>query len=477
MDGPMTGKLKISGLAVLFLTAAVLGVPLAGDETAFERSLERQFNYPPPEPQPKEVADMGEGQVRDAEYFSKFPEFDKSYSPKTRSQAQQLAAKLRLEARGLTHEAFVLRVAEIAALAGNAHTSVGENAFRKNTPRLPVRLYPFSDGLFVLYAKPELSDLLGARIDAIDGTPVDQIFARLAKFRSGIEAYRRRQLIPVLESPALLYAAGLSTSRASLLLTGINTAGQRFERRVEAEQRDRSAWVSQTARLLYPEGLKDTGMVSFLKKSPSEPVYLHSVEKLFWLESLPLRGFYIGMAHNGNADEEPMQAFLARAKAALERERPGYVVLDMRMNGGGDYTTTYAFARALPALQPDGNIYVLTSPWTFSAAITTVAALKQAGGERVKIVGEPVGDRLDFWAEGNSFALPNAFLLVHYSTGRHIYDGPCTDRATCYWLNERYPVRVKTLAPGIHAPLSFQHYRAGRDPAMEAILQYERPMP
>ena len=108
-----------------------------------------------------------------------------------------------------------------------------------------------------------------------------------------------------------------------------------------------------------------------------------------------------------------------------------------------------------------------------SAAITTVATLKQAGGDRVRIVGEDVGDRLDFWAEGGTFALPNAFLQVHYAAGRHRYDGPCDDRRDCFWLDERYPARVHDLRPDIPAPWTFAAYRQRRDPALEAVAAAE----
>ena len=104
----------------------------------------------------------------------------------------------------------------------------------------------------------------------------------------------------------------------------------------------------------------------------------------------------------------------------------------MRMNGGGDYTTTYAFARALPGTAGKASIYGLISPWTFSAAITTVAALEDEGGDQVILVGEDLGDRLDFWAEGGRFLLPNAFLEVFYASGRHNYAGPCRDRESCF---------------------------------------------
>jgi hypothetical protein len=222
-------------------------------------------------------------------------------------------------------------------------------------------------------------------------------------------------------------------------------------------------------RTLFPtwEGAPMQGL---MRDSDALPIYLRHRSNLFSLEGAPERGLYIGLSHNGDADESPIGAFLDSALARVRAEHPAYVVVDMRMNGGGDYTTTYAFAQALPQAASGAPIYVFTSAWTFSAAITTVAALKTAGGDQVIIVGEPVGDRLDFWAEGGTFDLPNAFLQVHYASGRHVYDGPCRDRATCFWLNDRYPVRVRTLEPDIAAPLTFEAYRAFHDPAMDAVL-------
>src|SRR6185503_12822956 len=107
------------------------------------------------------------------------------------------------------------------------------------------------------------------------------------------------------------------------------------------------------------------------------------------------------------------------------------LVLDMRLNGGGDLNNTRDFAETLPALVP-GRVFVLTSPWTFSAAISTVGYLKQKAPSRVTIVGETVGDRLVFFAEGR-------------------------------------PIAVPTLDPEIVAPWTIETYRNGRDPGMEAI--------
>jgi hypothetical protein len=452
----------VNAVAILcVLAAAALAAPVDPrklDRATLEREIERRFQYGPPKPEPAEVQDPREGQALDAAYFAVYPNYDRAYAPAARAEALRRAKALAVDARDLSHEQFVLRVAEITALADNGHTVIGENAFRKNTPRVPLRTYLFADGLYVLWANPPFADLLGARIDAIDGKRIDDIYAVIRRYHGGTEARRRVRLIPMLESPALLQAAGIAQERNALTLTGVLANGTPFTHRIEAEQRDRSAWVSNSARTLFPRAPGD-GMVSLLKPGPDLPVYLREPRKLFTIAPLPRGGLYIALGANMDGDAEPIAPFLDGALARVRQERPAFVVLDMRMNGGGDYTTTYAFARALPGAAANANIYVLTSPFTFSAAITTVSAVKDEGGVRVKIVGEEVGDRLDFWAEGGQFKLPNTFLTVGYTAGRHVYNGPCTDTETCFWLNDLFPVRVATLKPDIAAPLTFAAYR------------------
>lgn len=446
--------------------------PSTMDDATFDRELAARFQYDPPQPEPAEFNDQSQGQVADAEYLLRFPDFDRAYSPAARARANALLAELRGDAANLSHEQFVLRVAEIAALADNGHTSIGENAFKKNTPRLPLRTFQFADGLYIVWAAPALAELLGARVDAIDGHTITDIRAATRRYAGGTDAHRQRVLGPMLESPALLQAAGLAQVRDALTLRGVLADGTPFERRIQAEERNRSAWVSSSQRQIFPTAA-DARMRSFLVETATLPVYLRHRTDLFSLETLPENGLYIGIAHNDDTDELPISTFLASALARVRGDRPAYVVVDMRMNSGGDYTKTYAFAHDLPVVASGAPIYVFTSPWTFSAAITTVAALKDAGGEQVHIVGEAVGDRLNFWAEGGTFNLPNAFVQVHYAAGRHVYDGPCLDRATCFWLNDRYPVRVRTLEPDIAAPLTFAAYREQRDPALDAVLARE----
>src|SRR5689334_4294126 len=213
--------------------------PFELDAGAFAKELGRRFQYGPPKPGPAELADPGEGQAADAAYLEAFPDYDRSFSPAAREQARREIAELRSHAAALSHEQFVLRVAHIAALADNGHTAIGENAFRKNTPRVPLRTYWFADGLYVLRASPRHADLLGARIDTIDGRTPEAIFATLREYEGGPDNLRRLRLIPLLESPGLLQAAGVANARQSLVFAGVKADGTRFERRVEAEERGR----------------------------------------------------------------------------------------------------------------------------------------------------------------------------------------------------------------------------------------------
>jgi hypothetical protein len=101
---------------------------------------------------------------------------------------------------------------------------------------------------------------------------------------------------------------------------------------------------------------------------------------------------------------------------------------------------------------------------TFSAGITHVASWREAGN--VTIVGEPVGDTMEFWAEGGNIRLPNSRYEAHFANGRHSYSpAPCPEGTYCYDL------KADSLEPDIHISPSWAEYRAGKDPVMDAILK------
>jgi hypothetical protein len=99
-----------------------------------------------------------------------------------------------------------------------------------------------------------------------------------------------------------------------------------------------------------------------------------------------------------------------------------------------------------------------------------VAAVKHAGQGRVLIVGEHVGDRLQFYSEGGSACLPNFRLCVADETGKHDYQHACTDWNDCFWLNYFFSFQVKSLDPDEVIPWSFSDWRSGVDPVLDRAI-------
>ena len=96
-------------------------------------------------------------------------------------------------------------------------------------------------------------------------------------------------------------------------------------------------------------------------------------------------------------------------------------------------------------------------------------ASMRAAPERVTIVGEPVGDRLNFFAEGKSVMLAHSKEYVLPATERHDYRHGCRSHDDCHRPVVTRPIAVPSLDPDIAAPWTIEAYRAARDPAMEAV--------
>ena len=180
---------------------------------------------------------------------------------------------------------------------------------------------------------------------------------------------------------------------------------------------------------------------------------------------------FIQLKAIADTDEQHIGEFLNATTDEMRARPPCNIILDMRFNTGGDYTKAARFASHLPDFVPRGRIYLLTGPQTFSAAITTIAFIKQAAGSRAVILGEPVGDRLSFYGEGNTGCLPHSRLCVHYAAGMHDYARPCNDWGKCFWLNWLFPVQVKSLAPDETISMTFGDYTARRDPVFERAVE------
>src|SRR6185436_14316143 len=91
----------------------------------------------------------------------------------------------------------------------NGHTSA-HGTGDITAKEVPLRVTEFADGIYVLRAMAPNTDLLGARLIAIDGHPIEQVMTKLAELRGGIPAWRRHMGMYWLALPEILNAAGIA---------------------------------------------------------------------------------------------------------------------------------------------------------------------------------------------------------------------------------------------------------------------------
>jgi hypothetical protein len=335
-----------------------------------------------------------------------------------------------------------------------------------------VRVSSFSDGIYVMRTKEKDRDVLGAKVEAIDGTPIEAAITRVMRLRGGTDGWRRVEAMQILYQQDLLYGTGIAREPGASTWTLRLSSGETVERRFEPYIPSKAEPSKRSTRWLSPEPLKgyDKGWVALRPQADEVPLSLHKMDLGYWRTRLPNScAAYIHMKAVYDLGEQTIGDFLAETKADLKAHKACAAIVDLRFNTGGDYTNMYSFGSELPSLI-DGPVYVLTSPQTFSAAITSTAFIKQAAPAQVHIIGEMVGDRMPFYAEGNGGCLPNYHLCLIYQGGKHDYVHPCNDPGECYWLNFIYRARIATFAPEETIHTSFADWNAGHDPVFDRAV-------
>jgi hypothetical protein len=462
-------KTAIKRISVAAIGLILLVLVLAAGFTA---GLRHHFHPSVPRPHYPPAANALEAQRQDFRYFRQLIALDRSFAPADRAEViRRLDA---LEALGTVLDRPHLEVAlmQIDALADNGHSRI-ENEGSAAHRELPVRLAAFSDGLYIMRATEINAALLGGRVTAIDGQSIEAVMTKLEQLRGGTPQWRRLLASQYLIQQDLLYGIDVAPDTLHSTWTVETPAGAVITRRLDAYAPPASEPAVPVTRWLSNESLTGMGgQWRAVEPDHSPPIALTDFDKPF--RSLTLPGTcvqFVQFKSNSDQGGRRIAEFVSSTQRQLRQIQPCSVIIDLRYDSGGDYLNTYGFAHDLPKyIRPGGRIIVLTGPATFSAGISTAAAVKHAGQERVVILGEPVGDRLQFFSEGGSACLPNSRLCVAYETGKHDYQHACTDWDVCFWLNYFFNFQVRSLDPDEVIPLSFRDWRSGVDPVLDRAV-------
>jgi hypothetical protein len=372
------------------------------------------------------------------------------------SQAEFDAAVADLDRRipQLQRNQIIVGMMRIAAMVGDGHTRVDprkDKAFGFRS--LPLKLYWFEDGIIVRAARPAYRDLLGARLEAVGGVPIAEAIRRTSAIISQDTFTAVRQLVPLyLAMPDVLQALGLGASRDAATLTLVR-GGKRSTVHVPAGEVS-ALWPADTdIALVTPDGWSD---------SRTAPLPLWLQAPLDYHRLLPLpdqHALYAQLNMVTNTDEETLTAFGKRILDQVRASNPRAVILDLRLDQGGNGDLRNGFIADLVRAQDDDTqLFVLAGRGTFSASEFILEDLDRLTD--AIFIGEPASSRPISYGDAYQSKLPNSGIAVRTSIR--------------YWQSgqDRRPY----IPIDVATPFTFADYVAGRDPALEVALAY-RPGP
>jgi hypothetical protein len=143
----------------------------------------------------------------------------------------------------------------------------------------------------------------------------------------------------------------------------------------------------------------------------------------------------------------------------LRKKEVDKLIFDLRFNSGGHPAQGKAFIEKLrkAKLKGEGSFYLLLGRKTSSEALINAVDFMNSG--QTILVGEETGGRPNHFGEVRRFVLPESGLIVSHSTRYFSL------------LDEDLP----TISPDVDAPESFDLFLKGVDPAFEAVRKHELP--
>jgi tetratricopeptide (TPR) repeat protein len=356
----------------------------------------------------------------------------------------------------LSRDEIVVGLMRLVASVGDGHTAIAPTRDKAiGFHRLPVALYDFEDGLFVRAADRAHADLVGARVLRIGNASTADAMRAASAIVAQDNAMDVRFLAPMLLAmPEVLHGLGLSRSGNEATLT-VEQGGRR--RTVTLQALDPVPMLPADTDTSW---MPQPGWVDLRDAAGTPaPTWLRDASAHFRLEHWPDRHAIYAQVNQVNDDEdESFAAFSARLLAMVDAHPGDRLILDLRLNRGGNGTLLKPLEVGLlkSAADRPGGIVVLMGRSTWSAAqflLNFLQAYTQAA-----FVGEPSGSRGNIYGDSRKTTLPNSGITV---------------RTSVYYWQDWMPWDTRQwTAPTLSVPLTSAAYRANRDPALDAALAY-----
>jgi hypothetical protein len=367
----------------------------------------------------------------------------------SRQRFESEVSSLAQRAPSISQDELIVGVLRIIALLGprNGHTGLfpGDPDHARPLRLFPLRLYEFPDGVYVVDAVDR--GLVRSRLVAIEGVPIDQVLAQVRTVTPADNESNLRGLAPhFLLTAEVLHGLGLTDSAESAEFTFERPTGTRSDATLAAIPVARY-----TTRFADPM----FGHYPSVLPAAAKPLYLSGAARPLWATTLANgRAVYVGY----NSVRLPTESILKKIDRLVRGKAVRRVIVDVRLNGGGDNTTYGSLTSLFGSRSVDrrGRLYLLIGRATFSAAANFTAELDR--DTRAIIVGEPTGGGVETYGDTFPVHLPTLGYTVRIAARYHERKKGKNDRRLA-------------IAPNIPVTLTAAQYFAGLDPVLQRALR------
>jgi tetratricopeptide (TPR) repeat protein len=360
----------------------------------------------------------------------------------------------------LARHEIIVEMAKIVARVGDGHT----NIYPTRDPKiafhsLPIKLYLFKDGLFVRAAAGENAKLVGARVLKIGNFSPAEAVLKVREMVGRDNAMGVNFFAAfLLTIPEVLHALKISDR-----IDAVSFVVEQADKKRQTVRLKQSGLVEMLPADTDTSWLNKEGWVDMRDNSSgAKPLWLKDPLNKFWFEYLPeTRIVYAQINQVMNKDGETLADFSARLLASVEADQAEKLVLDLRLNRGGNGTLLRPLVVDLirSKFNRKGKLFAIIGRSTWSASQFLLNDLEQY--TNVQFVGEPSGSRGNVYGDSRRITLPNSGMTVRVS----VY----------YWQDwSPWDTRPWT-APHLTAELASEDYRSNVDPALNLIQKNTPP--
>ena len=293
---------------------------------------------------------------------------------------------------------------------------------------LPIELYYFDEGLYIIGADSEYKELIGAKIISMETNDIDSVIQMI----SGLS--------PNLNESCVKYYAAQNMINPYVLRYFDSMTGQTVQLKLQTIQGET---VTKT---ISVKNKKDIDLVHTSDLIRERPLYLTHDDR-HWYTLLDARTLYYqdNVMLPNTVGKEVIDA--------IQENDIDTLVIDLRKNTGGMYVNQQKFVKTISKLQNENKfkIYILTGRATFSSAILYIHDFIDHAN--CILAGEPPRTGYNHYGDQRSFRLPHSKINIKYASKYLKIHDRCFDEIT----------------PDIVIENHFNAYAEGIDPVLEYV--------